>query len=105
MSLTFPSFLTSIDRLSASPGAIVTKPELPAVEASIAGRKRGATESRIVNVEVKFESFSETIIVTLPESDGVAIVDRRIAIVVVSLKVGITLATCNSEGITSQAFG
>ena len=49
-----------------------------------------------------FASGSVTVIVSVPELLGKALVESLIAIVVVALNVGITLLTFESAGMTSQ---
>ena len=100
--MTLPLFETNIERLVSSPGAISTKPLSPALDASMAGRYCGKTESW-TSIELEmFASGSVTVMVRVPELLGSAEVDSLIAISVVALSVGMTPLTFESAGITSH---
>ena len=102
VSFTLPLFATIIERLTSSPGAISTRPLSPALDASIAGKYCGKTESCTSIVLEMLASGSVTVIVRVPESLGRAVVDSLTAIFVVALNVGMTPLTLLSDGITSH---
>tara|TARA_B100001250_G_scaffold201187_1_gene172489 strand:+ start:2062 stop:2385 length:324 start_codon:yes stop_codon:yes gene_type:complete len=73
------------------------------VDESMAGKYWGWTESRTdISVDT-FASGSVTVTVSEPELLGSADVDKRTAIVVDALYVGITLVTFESAGTISHA--
>ena len=71
----------------------------------MAGRYVGNTVNKITKSVETFASGSVTVMVTEPESSGLTLVDKRIAMLVLLVKVGTALDITGSVGITSQPVG